>query len=103
VTRPDVVVASEPDCGCDACDSGSSDLLASVDATIRHIVAGPFVVLRGATWSAQWYPGGGGASSDGRGPDFQALMDLCRRLAEEERVRLPTDAEAFIGRAWVED
>jgi len=31
-----ILVASLPDCGCDACDSGSSDLLDAVDSTLRH-------------------------------------------------------------------
>ncbi|MEJ7744580.1 MAG: DUF6226 family protein [Nocardioidaceae bacterium] len=59
VVRPDVVVEKQPDCGCDACDSGSSDLLKAVDATIRHVVGGPFVVLLGNKWRAQWHPEGG--------------------------------------------
>lgn len=80
VARPDIVVETQPDCGCDACDSGSSDLLGAVDAPIRHVVGGPFVVLRGSRWHAQWYPGGG--SAGGTGPRFRVMMDLCRRLAE---------------------
>ena len=102
VARPDVVVERQPDCGCDACDSGSSDLLEAVDAAIRHVVGRPFVVLRGKKWHAEWHPGGGSAgSSSGRRPDFRALMNLCRRLAEGENVRLPRDTEALVGRAWI--
>ncbi len=101
VVRPDVVVEVLPDCGCDACDSGSRDLLDAVDATIAAVVGGPYVVLRGRTWSAQWHPGGGRASSQGRGPDFDATMTLCRRLADGETVPVPQDAEAFVGRSWL--
>jgi hypothetical protein len=101
VARPDVVVEVQPDCGCDACDSGSTDLLEAVDATIRHVVGGPFVVLRGTGWRAQWHPGGGSASGDGHGPDFGELMDLCRRLAEGETGRLPRDTEALVGWSWL--
>ena len=101
VVRSDVVVEAQPDCGCDACDSGSSDLLEAVDAAIRHIVGGPFVVLRGHKWHAEWHPGGGSAGSDGRGPDFRVLMDLCRRLALGETVHLPKDTEALVGRPWI--
>lgn len=102
VARPEVVVERQPDCGCDACDSGSGDLLEAVDATIRHVVGGPFVVLRGNRWHAQWHPDGGSAGSDGgRALNYRALMDLCQRLAEGERVRLPKDAEALVGRAWL--
>jgi hypothetical protein len=101
VVRPDLVVEMQPDCACDACDSGSSDLLEAIDATIRHVVGGPFVALRGNRWRAQWHPGGGSAGGDGRGPDFRALMDLCRRLAEGETVRLPNNTEALVGRSWL--
>ena len=102
VARPDVVVETQPGCGCDACDSGSSDLLEAVDAAIRHVVGGPFVVLRGKKWHAEWHPeGGASAGSNGRWPGFRVLMDLCRRLAEGETVPLPKDTEALIGRTWI--
>jgi hypothetical protein len=101
VVRPDVVVERQPDCGCDACDSGSSDLLEAVDATVRHVVGGPFVVLRNARWHAEWHPEGGSAGGAARRPDFRAVLDLCRRLAEGETVRLPPDTEAFDGRSWI--
>jgi len=101
VGDPGVVVASLPDCGCDACDSGSSDLLEAVDSTIGHVVGGPFVVLRGKRWRAQWHPGGGTASNEGRAPDFKKVMDLCRRLADGETVRLPRHTEALVGRSWL--
>lgn len=101
VVRPDLVVERQPDCGCDACDSGSSDLLEAVDAAIRHVVGGPFVVLRGKQWHAQWHPEGGSAGGDGRGPDFRTLMDRCRRLAEGRTVRLPKGTEIFVGRSWI--
>jgi hypothetical protein len=101
VVRPDVVVERQPDCGCDACDSGSGDLLEAVDATVRHVVGGPFVVLRNARWHAEWHPEGGSAGGAARRPDFRAVLDLCRRLAEGETVRLPPDTEAFVGRSWI--
>ena len=101
VVRPDVVVERQPDCGCDACDSGSGDLLEAIDATIRHVVGGPFVVLVGDTWRAHWHPEGGSAGGAGRGPDYRAMMNLCRRLADGETVRLPRHTEAFVGRSWL--
>ncbi|MBO1752048.1 hypothetical protein J4G33_09560 [Actinotalea sp. BY-33] len=101
VTRPGVVVALQPDCGCDACDSGSQDLLEAVDAAVVDVVGGPFVVLQGRTWHAQWHPGGGSASSDGRGPEFDVAFDLCRRLAAGETVHLPRHTEAFHGSSWL--
>jgi hypothetical protein len=101
VARPDILVERQPYCGCDACDSGSSDLLEAIDAVIRHVVGGPFVVLRGRNWHAEWYPGGGSAGSTGPRSDFRKLMDLCRRLADGETVRLPDHTEALVGRAWI--
>ncbi len=37
------VVALAPDCHCDACDSGSDDLLRQVDDTMWHVIDGGFV------------------------------------------------------------
>lgn len=101
VARPDVVVETHPDCGCDSCDSGSSDLLDAIDATIDAVVGGPYVVLRGKTWLARWHPEGGEVSGKGQGPGFQEVMGLCRRLAEGETVPLPDGTEAFVGRSWL--
>lgn len=101
VAHPEIGVETQPDCGCDACDSGSSDLLEAVDAAVRHIVGGPFVVLCGKKWHAQWHPEGGSAGATGHGPDFRLLMELCRRLAEGETVRLPKNTEAFVGQPWI--
>lgn len=98
VARPDVVVEMQPDCGCDACDSGSTRLLEAIDSTICHVVGGPFVALRGKKWRAQWHPEDGGAVGEGRGPDFDTVMDLCCRLGEGNAVRLPKHTEAFVGR-----
>ena len=50
--RPDIVVATSPDCGGDACDCGSVDPLDAIDAMIGHVVGGPFGLLRGRDWNA---------------------------------------------------
>lgn len=102
VARLDLVVEMQPDCGCDACDSGSTQLLEAIDDAVCRIVEGPFVLLRNATWDAQWYPGGGGMSTTGEdGPAFEAAMALCRRLADGDAVRLPAGTEAVVGRTWL--
>jgi hypothetical protein len=101
VVRPQITLEMLPDCGCDACDRGSGDLLQAIDETIGHIVGGPFVALRGKGWQAQWHPDGDSSSRTGRGPDHAQLIELCRRLAHREDVRLPTGAEAFVGRPWL--
>src|SRR5690606_16981512 len=102
VVRPEIVVENRPDCGCDACDGGSTDLLEAIDAAVMRVVGGPFVVLRGPGWDAQWHPDGGRAGSSGKGPDFGATMELCRRLAAGERTPLPARTTAFVGRSWLD-
>lgn len=101
VVRPEVVVARQPDCGCDACDSGSADLLAAVDDVVARVVGGPYVVLRHPRWHAEWHPDGGSGGSDGARYDHDALMTTCRRLAAGENVRVPAGARAFVGRSWL--
>lgn len=102
VVRPEVAVEMVPDCGCDACDLGSDDLLHVIDETIGHVVGGPFVALRGKGWHARWHPDGGASGGTGRGPGHVRMMELCRRLASGKDVRLPKDVEAFVGRSWLD-
>jgi hypothetical protein len=99
VVRPGIAVAVLPDCGCDACDFGSADLLAAIDQTIATVVGGPFVVLVGEGWTAQWHPDGG--SSSGMGLDHASAMELCERLAGGQTTRAPDGIEAFVGRPWL--
>ncbi|HEX5596570.1 MAG TPA: DUF6226 family protein [Micromonosporaceae bacterium] len=101
VVQPKVALTRVPACGCDACDSGSDDLLRAIDETIGNAIGGPLVVLRGKGWQAQWHPGGGSSGGKGRGPDHARVMELCRRLAGGEDVQLPDGTEAFVGRAWL--
>jgi Family of unknown function (DUF6226) len=42
VGDPAVRIAFIPDCGCDACDSGSQDVIDHLDSYIRPVVAGEF-------------------------------------------------------------
>lgn len=43
---PAVMFAIIPDCGCDACDSGSHDALDELDEHIRAVLSGDFRLLR---------------------------------------------------------
>lgn len=101
VSEPTVELVTQPDCGCDACDSGSEDLLEAIDEAIRHVVTGPLVILQRPRWSAQWHPDGSSSGGSGRGPDHEKVMELCRRLAAGEDVRLPRRTRAFVGRSWL--
>lgn len=50
---PAVPVSTVPDCGCDACDSGSHDLLEDLDRTLLSIVDGSFEAELAPGWSSQ--------------------------------------------------
>jgi hypothetical protein len=102
VVQPEVALEMLPDCGCDACDWGSGDLLRAIDQTIGNVVGGPFVALRGKGWHAQWHPDGGSSGGTGPGPDHAQVMELCRRLAGGEEIRLPNGVEAFVGHPWLD-
>ena len=98
--RPDIALAMLPDCGCDACGSGSEDLIEAIDEAITRAVKGPLVLLRGKRWHAEGHPDGSSSGREGRGPDHREMAEWCRRIAAGERVRLPRDAEIFVGWPW---
>jgi hypothetical protein len=102
VVQPEVVLETLPDCGCDACDWGSADLLDGIDETIAHVVGGSFVALRGNGWHAYWHPDGGSSGGKARGPDHREVMEWCRQLAIGNEVRLPKGTDAFVGRSWLD-
>jgi len=102
VVRPGVALEMLPDCGSDACDCGSDDPLRAIDQTIGAVVGGPLVALRGKGWQAQWHLDGGSSGSMRRGPDHAQVMELCRRLAGGEEIRLPNGVEAFVGHPWLD-
>jgi hypothetical protein len=102
VDRFSVVLARVPDCGCDACDSGSGSLLEAIDDTISGFVSGPSVMLRGPGWYADWRPGGGSSGGDGRGPDHDQIMQLCRRLSAGETALLPKNSKALVSSTWLD-
>ena len=102
LAEPEVVLEMLPDCGCDACDDGSARLLEAIDETIIQVVGSPFVVLQGERWRAHWNPGGGSAGGERQVLRFDEAMDLCRRLARGEDVRLPRRVTAYVGRSWLD-
>lgn len=101
VVRPEVVVDAYPDCGCDACDCGSDDLLEAIDEAIRIVIGGPLAILRGPGWDALWHPEGGRSGGAGTGPDHRRMMALCQQLAAGEPVAPPAGAEVLVGRSWL--
>ncbi|MET0417968.1 MAG: DUF6226 family protein, partial [Actinoplanes sp.] len=97
VVRPEIDLITLPDCGCDACDRGSDDLLEAIDETISAVVTEAFVALRGQGWHGHWHPGRGSA----RDADLHWVMQVSSRLAAGEDVRLPPGTEAHIGKPWI--
>lgn len=81
VGDPGVVITWIPDCGCDACDSGSQDVLDELDEAIVGVVSGAFrrlasgdrviTVLGADRWSAS----SGGSGRFGRGEVAEILAD----------------------------
>lgn len=88
VGDPPQWVERQPDCGCDACDSGSADLLAVLDETIETVVTGHFLHITtrtGRMWRVLGRHRGVGDV------DLQGLQDPDR---------LPPGAVVLRGRAW---
>lgn len=101
VAQPGVELTTQPDCGCDACDTGSEDLLGTIDEHVLVVVGGPFAILRAPRWSAMWHPDGASSGGVGRVLDHDEVVDLCRRLAAGGSPRLPRGARAYVGRSWL--
>ncbi|TCJ30747.1 DUF6226 family protein [Nocardioides jejuensis] len=99
---PGHLLATWPDCGCDACDCGSDDLLEAVDDAIRSAIGGPVVILTGPTWEARWSTWQSGTSGLDA-PPFDDLMETCRLLADGSAPALPDDAEAFVSQSWLDE
>ncbi|WP_248122371.1 DUF6226 family protein [Micrococcus lacusdianchii] len=113
LSAPEDVWAALPDCGCDACDEGSEDLLQAIDATMLRLL-GPAVSLRGGprrprgpdprrpdTWTFHWTPGRTGSGLSGRAPvSFEDLGAAAERLMRGEEPDLPSGTEVTVGRAW---
>lgn len=103
VVRPEISVMMLPVCGCDACDSGSEDLLRAIDETIISVIGGTSVVLRGKGWQAHWWPDGARSGGGRQAPSHRQAIEWCRRLASGQDVRLPRGTEALVGRSWLDE
>jgi hypothetical protein len=91
IGTPPVMVAMEPDCGCDACDSGSADLLDVIDQAFVDVVSGEIFYAEGDGWTLtatherSQYTGGINAAA----------------IAASVRRGEPVGTRALIGRAWL--
>ncbi|WP_407320151.1 DUF6226 family protein [Isoptericola halotolerans] len=100
MAEPDVELGRMPDCGCDACDVGSEDVLDGVDETILEALGG-VVVMRGRHWHGTWSPEGGGSGGRPGCPEHDQVMSWGRRLARGEPVALPDGAQAWVSASWL--
>lgn len=91
VGEPTVPVAWFPDCGCDACDSGSGNELDHLDAHLRGIVNGAFRRLDAGDRQITTI-GDGGWSSMGR----------FRRGEQEAVLADPAGWRELSGRPWID-
>lgn len=111
--------ASHPDCGCDACDDGSANLLEAIDDSMARLL-GPTVSLRGRTsplgpvlqgrtsppgqsaptpWGFHWAQDSAGGWGELPG-GFEALHEACTALLRGEAPPLPEDTAVVVGRPW---
>jgi hypothetical protein len=51
VGTPPVLIGMQPDCGCDACDSGSHDLLTSIDQMFTAVMDGDLIYAEDEDWT----------------------------------------------------
>lgn len=91
VGTPAVWVAAVPDCGCDACDSGSQDVLDEIDAWFTSIVTGQFRRLSH-----------GDQTIVVMGPGRWHGSNVTARSGDVERILAdPTGWDALTGTSWL--
>ncbi|EHR50565.1 hypothetical protein SacmaDRAFT_2313 [Saccharomonospora marina XMU15] len=90
--EPAVYLATVPDCGCDACDSGSDDLLEQFDEQVLSVVGGDFVHVTTKRGRVVGMRSGWSAERRGDVRDVETILADARR----GRSRYPT----VHGPAW---
>lgn len=92
VGEPAEELALIPDCGCDACDSGSQNELDHLDTEIARVIVHPFRRLRRAGTTIDVHHDGGWSSASS-GPLDRATIETA--LAD------PTGWDELSGRSWL--
>ncbi|GAA3341034.1 hypothetical protein GCM10017714_23310 [Curtobacterium pusillum] len=92
VGDPPIEIGVLPDCGCDACDSGSADLLEAIDEQFVGVMGGGFVLIdsersRIIAWSDGW-------SASGNTGDVAAAVAAARRGERRAGQRV------LVGASW---
>ncbi|MCK6091919.1 DUF6226 family protein [Micrococcus luteus] len=99
--------ALHPDCGCDACDAGSEDLLLAIDEAVQRLV-GPRVILRGRTaehgpWRHRYFVDGRADSSGEVPGDYWALYWACAEIVSGGAPVLPAGVDVEVISGWFVD
>lgn len=92
VGDPPAPVGVQPDCGCDACDSGSDDLIEAIDDSFVGLLGGGFVLIESTRSRIVAFNDGWSAS--GKTGDVRAAVAAARR--GERRVGRRT----LVGASW---
>jgi hypothetical protein len=88
VGDPSVLIGMEPFCGCDACDSGSDNLLTAIDDLFTGIMNGEFLYAEGKDWKLTVGVNGWSASGS---QDFDSLIDKARAGTSIGRLMITGD------------
>ncbi len=111
VGEPTHVLDRQPDCGCDACDTGSADLLSTVDdAFLLALGGGVYVVHEGDRVVTRALNGWGATGVFGPGEEQRWLADAAAGRRTDRRrpgraLALRSSDQAIVmppstGRVW---
>jgi hypothetical protein len=99
---PAVRLAFIPDCGCDACDSGSQDVLEHLDSYVRSVVTGEFRSLRRGRQSIMVLEDGGWQGSNVASRRGGRTRDrVAKILAGPTRWDGPNGWDEVTGPSWL--
>ena len=99
---PAVPVSTTPNCGCDACDSGSRDLLEELDRTLLSIVDGSFETVLSPGWTSHRTSFGAEGGSGDEGSSLSMTV-TAQPWAEEWTPRPLTPAIGRDDSAWADE
>lgn len=88
-TMSPAYIGGAPDCGCDGCDNGSQELLASIDQFFLVAARGGVVHARSDRGRASMHLSGWGGSG------------ACRESWLNAEVNAPNDVQRYAGKPWL--
>lgn len=101
---PEDEVIRLPDCGCDACDSGSEVLLEAVDEWFVHALTGGLVHLWSDGWAATTEETGHSSSGSPEAVQipWEELEPVFEAVRSGDRTGLPEGINALTSGRWVD-